>query len=206
MKAPILPVAILAALTLGAVWSPSPASAAVIATFSGGTLNVFGDALDNTIVLSRSADGTILVNGGAVKIAGGTATVANTALIKVFGQAGNDTISLDEKNGPLPSAHLFGGAGNDHLVGGSQSDQLFGQDGNDTLQGGRGNDFLFGGDDNDIVLAGDGADQAFGQAGDDKVTGGEGHDLLDGGAGVDLLDGGPGTDSASSGENVKNVP
>src|SRR5262245_14560253 len=63
---------------------------AVTATFlpSVGTLSVFGDALDNTITISRDAAGKILVNGGAVSVVGGTATVANTALIQVFGQAG----------------------------------------------------------------------------------------------------------------------
>ena len=58
-------------------------------------LTEFGDALDNTITTSRNAAGTILVNGGAVQIKGGTATVANTGLIQVFGQGGNDTITLD---------------------------------------------------------------------------------------------------------------
>src|SRR5262249_42051259 len=71
---------------------------AVTATFlpGAGTLAIFGDALDNTITVSRDAAGTILVNGGAVAIQGGAATVANTALIQVFGQAGNDQIALDE--------------------------------------------------------------------------------------------------------------
>ena len=55
------------------------------------------------------------------------------ALIQVFGQGGNDTISLDETNGALPAAQLFGGAGNDTLTGGSGNDQLFGGAGNDTL-------------------------------------------------------------------------
>ena len=50
----------------------------------------------NTITASRDAAGTILVNGGAVPIFGGTPTVANTSLIQVFGQGGNDTITLDE--------------------------------------------------------------------------------------------------------------
>jgi len=91
------------------------------ATFSpgAGLLSVFGDNLDNTIVASRDAAGTILINNGAVSIAGGQPTVANTATIQVFGQGGNDTISLDETNGALPAAQLFGGAGNDTLTGGS---------------------------------------------------------------------------------------
>src|SRR5262245_54818936 len=88
---------------------------AVTASFSAGasTLTVLGDALDNNIVISRNAAGQILVNGGAVAVLGGTPTVANTALIQVFGQGGNDQISLSEVNGALPAALLFGGAGND---------------------------------------------------------------------------------------------
>src|SRR5690242_20104891 len=77
---------------------------AVTASFlpSAGILTVLGDSLDNTITVSRDAAGTILVNGGAVPVAGGTSTVANTSLIQVFGQAGNDNISLNEANGALP--------------------------------------------------------------------------------------------------------
>jgi hypothetical protein len=77
---------------------------AITATFSSGAqvLSEFGDTLDNTIVTTRDAAGQILVNGGAVPIQGGPATVSNTAQIQVFGQTGNDTISLDEVNGALP--------------------------------------------------------------------------------------------------------
>ena len=80
-----------------------------------------------------------------MQIKGGTATVANTALIQVFGQGGDDTLSLDEANGALPRANLFGGAGNDTIMGGSGGDMLFGQSGNDNLQGRGGSDLLFGG-------------------------------------------------------------
>src|SRR5262249_38311205 len=53
--------------------------------FAGkGFLTVFGDAANNTVVVSRDATGRILVNGGAVTISGGTPTVANTGLIQVF--------------------------------------------------------------------------------------------------------------------------
>ena len=110
---------------------------AVTASYSppSGTLTTFGDSLSNTITISRDAAGKLLVNGGAVRITGPTATVANTALIQVFGQGGDDVITLDQANGALPRANLFGGAGNDTLTGGSGGDMLFGQSGNDVLFG-----------------------------------------------------------------------
>src|SRR5690242_592762 len=91
---------------------------AVTASFlpGSGTLTVFGDAQNNTITLSRDVAGKILVNNGAVNVTGGTATVANTALIQVFGQSGNDNISLNETNGALPAANLFGGDGSDTAI------------------------------------------------------------------------------------------
>ncbi len=41
-------------------------------TASAGLLNIFSDALDNTVTVSRNAAGNILINGGAVPRAGGT--------------------------------------------------------------------------------------------------------------------------------------
>src|SRR3954462_2411420 len=163
---------------------------AVTASFdpTSGMLSVFGDALDNTITVSRDAAGTILINGGAVVIQGGTATVANTSLIQGFGLGGNDTITLNESNGALPRANLFGGDGNDTLIGGSGNDQLFGQAGNDTLLGKGGFDFLFGGDDNDTLTGGDADDQVFGESGDDRMIWNPGDD-------TDLNEGGDGTDT-----------
>ena len=92
-----------------------------------GVLATTGDSLNNVITATRDAAGTILINGGAVPIVGDKATVANTALIEVFGQDGNDTIALNETNGALPPAQLFGGDGNDVMTGGSGTDFLFGQ-------------------------------------------------------------------------------
>jgi Ca2+-binding RTX toxin-like protein len=158
--------------------------APIKATFSpdAGLLSVFGDDGDNVIVTSRDAAGQILVNGGAVPVSGGTATVANTATIQVFGNGGNDTISLDESNGALPAAQVFGGAGNDVLTGGSGADQLFGGAGNDTLLGKGGNDLLFGGAGNDTLIGGTGDDQVFGEAGNDRMiwNPGDGTDLFEG--------------------------
>ena len=165
---------------------------AITATFvpAAGQLSEFGDALDNTIITSRNAAGTILVNGGAVALAGGTPTVANTSLIQAFGQGGDDVIALDESNGALPGANLFGGAGNDTLTGGSGADQLFGQDDNDTLFGRGGNDLLFGGDGNDTLTGGDGDDQLFGEAGNDRMiwNPGDDTDLFEGGGDVDTAE------------------
>ena len=106
---------------------------AIKASFSpgAGLLSVFGDALDDQITLSRDAAGRILINGGAIPVLGGQPTVANTALMQVFGQGGNDTITLDESNGALPAAQLFGGNGNDTLFAGSGGGTLSGRGGGD---------------------------------------------------------------------------
>jgi Ca2+-binding RTX toxin-like protein len=182
---------------------------AVTATFSGGVLSVMGDGADNTIELSRNAAGSILVNGGAVAVAGGTPTVANTTLMQVFGLSGNDALSLNEANGALPRAHLFGGAGNDTLTGGSSDDLLFGQADNDTLLGKGGFDLLFGGALNDTLTGGDADDQAFGQNGDDRLiwNPGDDTDLNEGGAGVDATEvhGGSGAEDFTTTANGTRV-
>jgi len=162
---------------------------AIKATFSPGFLSVSDDNADNSIIMSRDAAGRILVNGGAVAVTGGTPTVANTSLIQVFGTGGNDTISLDETNGALPAAQLFGGAGNDILTGGSGNDLLFGGSGNDILLGKGGNDMLFGGAGNDTLTGGVGDDQMFGEAGNDRM-------IWNPGEGTDLMEGGDGNDTA----------
>ncbi|WZO98800.1 calcium-binding protein [Isosphaeraceae bacterium EP7] len=165
---------------------------AVTATFSAaqGVLTVFGDALANSVSVSRNAGGTLLVNGGAVPIQGGTGTVANTRLIQVFGMGGNDVLNLNEANGALPKADLFGAAGDDVLTGGSAIDQLFGGDGNDMLFGKGGGDLLIGGGDNDMLFGGDGDDLVFGQAGNDRLVWnpGDDTDLNEGGTGVDTVE------------------
>ena len=166
----------------------APASAATTATFNAGVLSVTGDNGANAIVVSRNAAGRILVNGGAIAVAGGTPTVANTQQIQVFGLVGNDTLTFNEANGALPRANLFGGSDNDVLTGGSGTDQLFGQAGNDTLLGRGGTDLLFGGEDNDTITGGDADDQAFGQSGDDRMVWNQADD-------TDLNEGGVGTDT-----------
>src|SRR5215471_10712967 len=165
---------------------------AIKANFSpdAGLLSVTGDHADNRIVASPNAAGQILVNGGDVPIDGGSSAVANTTEIQISGGNGDDTIALDESNGPLPAAQLSGGNGNDVLTGGAGADQLFGGNGNDTLNGGRGNDTLFGGNGNDILIGDPGDDTLNGGNGDDTFiwNPGDGNDVVDGGRGFDTLD------------------
>src|SRR5262249_14448677 len=143
---------------------------------STGVLTATGDDGKNTITATRDGAGDILINGGAVSIDGGQPTLTNTTEIDVFGGNGNDTISLDNVAPPagqaLPTAHLFGGNGNDILTGGA---------GNDILDGGAGND---------TVVGGKGTDTAFLGAGNDTFiwNPGDGNDVVDGGRGFDTLD------------------
>src|SRR5689334_20497329 len=123
-----------------------------------------GDNVDNHVTISSDLTSHIVGNGGAIPVSGDVPTVAKTDLIIALGGMGNDVIALDETNGALPAAILFGAAGNDMLTGGS---------GNDRVLGGAGNDILFGRSGNDILVGG---------AGDDTLTGGAGSDLHLGGA------------------------
>jgi Ca2+-binding RTX toxin-like protein len=137
---------------------------------ASGILTVIGDELANTISVGRDAAGTILVNGGAMPITGGPATVTNVVLVEVFGRGGDDHLTVETASG-LPPMHLFGEAGNDTLTGGIGSDVLVGGSGQDTLIGGRGNDLLYGDGDDDTFI----------------WNPGDGNDLIEGGAGNDTL-------------------
>jgi Ca2+-binding RTX toxin-like protein len=114
---------------------------------------VLGTSGKDPIKFSRDPAGNILTDDGTVPVLGGTPTIANTSQILAFGQGGNDTITLDETNGALPAAQLFGGDGNDVLTGGTGNDQVFGQAGVDTMiwNPGDGSDLFEGGDGNDTA-------------------------------------------------------
>jgi Ca2+-binding RTX toxin-like protein len=182
---------------------------ALIGNFSSGILTVAGDSLDNSITLSRNGAGTLLANGGAVTILGGTPTVANTSLIRVFGLGGNDILTLNETFGALPKAEIYGGGGNDIITGGSGNDSLFGQGGGDTLLGKGGFDVLSGGSGNDVLTGGDADDKMFGQGGDDRMiwNPGDDNDVMDGGSGTDTaeINGGNGLEEFSITANGTHV-
>jgi Ca2+-binding RTX toxin-like protein len=172
-------------------------------------LTAIGGDLEESIVVSRDAAGRLLVNGGAAAILGGVPTTANTALIQLFGQGGNDFITLDESNGALPRANIFAGTGNDTITGGSGNDILFGQAGNDVLLGKGGSDLLFGGTGSDVLTGGDGNDQVFGEAGNDRMiwNPGDDSDLFEGGADTDTaeVNGGNGAETFTATANGTRV-
>jgi Ca2+-binding RTX toxin-like protein len=141
---------------------------AIRAAFSGGILKASGDRLDNSITFSSDLAGNLLVNGGTVPIKGTTPTTTNTSEIEAQGSAGDDTITIDETNGPMPSATLSGGAGDDTLTGGSADDHLSGGAGFDTFvwNPGGGNDVIDGGSSvfpgaDKLVFNGDGANESI---------------------------------------------
>ena len=163
----------------------------ITASYSPATrkLTAIGSAVAENIIFSRNVAGQIFVNGGAVPVSGGTPTVANTDLIEVFGLDLDDVITLDETNGILPAADLFGGNGNDQLTGGSNGDSLFGDAGGDGLFGRGGIDELFGGANNDVLTGGDANDTMSGEDGNDRMIWNPGDDN-------DVMEGGPDTDIA----------
>ncbi|MEK7994171.1 MAG: calcium-binding protein, partial [Planctomycetota bacterium] len=52
-------------------------------------LAVVGTTVGEGMTVSRNTGGTLLVNGGAVPVTGGPATIANTDIIEVAGDAGD---------------------------------------------------------------------------------------------------------------------
>ena len=168
-----------------------PAAAATTASFSQGTLTVNGDGTSNTVTFSRNAAGAILVNGGAISVTGGTPTVANTALIQVFGQGGEDTFTLDESNGALPRANVFGGAGNDTLTGGCGRRHALRTRPATTRSSARAaSTSCSAARDHDTATGGDADDQVFGESGNDRMiwNPGDDTDLNEGGSGTDTVE------------------
>src|SRR5262245_51178954 len=155
------------------------------ATFAPGSgiLTVRGDKIDNVIAVGRDSAGTILVNGGSVRITGGAPTVASTVLIRVHGLEGEDQLWAEEFNGPLPPIEFIGGEGDDLLVSGSGNDYLDGGPGNDTLAGEGGEDRMLGGEGDDVFVwnAEDGSDLIEGGDGADSLTfnGSEASEIVD---------------------------
>jgi Ca2+-binding RTX toxin-like protein len=136
---------------------PDPVNPALTALVVGGTT-----VADTIVINPVDTLGTlqVLINGVA------QGRFRPTGHILVYGQAGNDTITLQSNtiNGTLvpvvAPALLFGGTGNAVLNarGSSANNVLEGQGGNDVLFGGLGRDLLIGGQGQSTLYAGSGDD------------------------------------------------
>ncbi|MDB5299554.1 MAG: type secretion target repeat protein, partial [Phycisphaerales bacterium] len=119
-----------------------------------------GDAADVIIVAKGTGNGTFVVTINGVSQGQFTAPTGSAiSRLVVYGNGGDDTITIDAKLKDVP-ALLYGGDGNDTLNAGTGNTLLDGGDGNDKLNGGAGNDLLIGG------------------AGIDTLSGGSGDDVL----------------------------
>lgn len=105
-----------------------------------------------------------------------------SASVRVFGGAGNDTITTAGAND-----HIHGDEGDDKIDAGSGRDRIYGDDGNDFIQGAGGNDKIYGGLGNDTIEGNKGKDYLVGEDGDDVIFGGIQEDDLIGGVGIDTL-------------------
>ena len=156
-----------------------------------GTWSITGDSdpahPNDTILVDRNpanaAQLRAIVNGVVV----GTIRESRVTTIRIFGGAGNDTITINIPGNTRIKTVLNGGAGNDTITGGDGNDTVLGGQGHDTLSGGRGHDTLRGGAGNDSLAGGLGNDTLHGEAGSDTLRGGAGQNAVDGGAGVDTF-------------------
>jgi beta-glucanase (GH16 family)/Ca2+-binding RTX toxin-like protein len=140
---------------------------------------------------------------------GGTGGDDNMSGSRLFGGAGNDTLSgtagqdylrgedgddrimggdaFDDLHGNTGNDSVWGGLGDDWVVGGKDQDRLYGEEGHDVVLGNIGDDTLDGGVGNDVVRGGQGNDSVMGSWGDDFISGDRGDDTLAGGGGADIF-------------------
>ncbi|MCI0699821.1 MAG: hypothetical protein L0241_01880 [Planctomycetia bacterium] len=175
---------------------------AVTAFFNTDTLNVFGDAQANNIVVAADMSGNLTVtnNGAAVAIQStfGTPNKANLATVNVEGRAGNDSIVIDGSLNVLDAAGKLVASANGTVRGGDGNDTIRGRSGG--FVGGVppqgaplpaivGNFTFFGGAGADFIDSGFGNDVAFGGGGNDTFRWLPGTllDKFDGGVGADTV-------------------
>jgi Ca2+-binding RTX toxin-like protein len=182
----------------------SPVSAAVSASFVNGTLTIDGNGGDDTIRVSRTPAGKILLNGAAIK---GGPTVTNTDQVFINTGGGDNVVTLDLTNGlmaPGKDAEVTGKSEIEFFLsgGGSPQDtfQLIGRNVADQIDIGANGFNLNGDDDVDkvgggfaiFVFKGGEGDDVIDARGNSVVGGGFPFpSTLDGGKGADKVFGGP---------------
>jgi Ca2+-binding RTX toxin-like protein len=199
-----------------------------VSSDSTGVVRIYGTEGDDFILVRRSQSDfeaiEIRVNG---KLHRQFNNISWMRPLRIETLGGNDTISLQDKWGPVAAETriyagdgndtVFGGTGYDRIDCGGGDDSVNAGDGKDTIYGNAGDDSLRGGGSADLIYGNDGADTLRGDAGNDKIHGGAnpdrirgsaGHDDLTGGgsrdhiageAGVDLLSGEAGNDACYGG-------
>ena len=190
-----------------------------IQTTEGKTLLADVIAQYNTKLQANAKEGDVVGT-----FANDTITLDSAA--KVYGYAGNDTITGSDGNDTINGQagddsiiagagknQVNAGAGNDYVVGGDDKDIIYGTDGNDTVYGGAGNDqignsaseagddLFYGGDGNDTVKGGVGKDTLYGDAGNDMIYGDGGDDYIYGGEGNDTIYGESNSNGTGTGNN-----
>jgi Ca2+-binding RTX toxin-like protein len=158
------------------------------------------DGTDHFVAVQSAGGATA---GNACQPVSGTivACLGDFDAIVVFGNGGNDKITLDLIADDLPPLHgeAYGGAGDDQLKAPPDTRDvpqpetyMDGEAGNDTIVSGNGTDELHGGDGNDTMQSFEGADVVRGEAGNDSVSAGKEEPEANA---ADVVDGGPGFDS-----------
>jgi RNA polymerase sigma factor (sigma-70 family) len=157
------------------------------ATLSGTSLIVNGSPANDVIQVSISYGPLFNVINVYENGAGtGSFIASSVGSIRVYGNAGNDTIAIGSG---VMGSYVNGGDGNDYLYGGNGADTLDGWNGDDYVSGGDGNDILYGWYGNDVIVAGNGNDSLHGEYDNDRLFGGNGSDNLFAGSGDDELNG-----------------
>jgi Ca2+-binding RTX toxin-like protein len=147
--------------------------------------------VDETLELTRLADGTIRYGGAAHVIWNGRNDATPD---RVESSEGDDTLRGNGGNDIME-----GGAGNDNHLGGEGNDILTDNFGEDVMKGGPGNDAIYGGsgpfdllqgnEGNDFIVGGNDASEVFGGPGNDIIYVGDGLSESLGGDGDDWMEG-----------------
>ncbi|HEX8916357.1 MAG TPA: C2 family cysteine protease [Humisphaera sp.] len=193
---------------------------ATLVSQQNGVVTVSGGADDDSIGVTKVGTGVrVSCDSGNYLF-----PIAGLTLIKVLGNAGNDTVSVG-KDVPV-KLWVDGGAGNDDLNGGAGNDTIRGGDGDDFLRASLGADDYFGGAGADTLYRGtdtgpltitlDGTandglanehdnvypdvERLVGGSGNDKLTASNAGARFEGGAGNDALTGGAGDDTLVGGD------
>ncbi len=116
-------------------------------------------------------------------------------VLTINGGLGNDTINASAATLGMVRMQLNGNDGNDSITGSKSDDTIDGGAGLDTMNGGSGNDTIRGGTENDNINGGAGDDSIEGNDGNDALVGGAGNDAIVGGLGNDLVSGNSGNDT-----------